>query len=58
MKINKWYKDLTIGQKIFIYIVAIIAPFGLGFAAQTGVTLVLVLYAPLLVLLYLQLGSK
>jgi hypothetical protein len=54
---NKWYQELAKGQRIFIYLVAVIFPFLIGATVKVFVVM-LVLYLPLATLIYLHLGSN
>lgn len=54
---NNWYNNLTKSQKKFIYSVAIAVPVIIGFASDSPIV-ILIAYAPLVVLIYLKLGGK
>ena len=54
---NNWYKNLTKQQKIFVYLLALAGPWAFAVPANSLVLLV-VLYVPLALLVFLQLGSK
>lgn len=54
---NNWYKNLTKQQIIFIYLLALAGPWAFAVPANSGV-LLFVLYVPLALLIFLQLGSK
>jgi len=53
---KNWYKNLSKLQKIFVYLIALAGPWAFALAAQSLVLLA-VLYAPLAMLIFLQLGN-
>ena len=53
---KNWYKNLTKQQKVFIYLTALVGPWVFAATANSSV-LLLVLYVPLALLIFLQLGS-
>lgn len=54
---QKWYNELAKGQKTFVYILAVIIPFVLANATNSG-GIFLATLPPLALLIYLQLGSR
>lgn len=54
---KNWYKNLTKQQKIFVYLLALAGPWAFAVSADSLV-LLFVLYVPLALLVFLQLGSK
>jgi hypothetical protein len=54
---KNWYKNLTKQQKIFVYLLALAGPWLFAVPANSLV-LLFVLYVPLALLIFLQLGSK
>lgn len=54
---KNWYKNLTKQQKIFVYLLALAGPWVFSIIT-TSILMLFVLYAPLAILIFLQLGSK
>jgi len=54
---KNWYQNLKKQQKIFVYLLALAGPW--AFALPTGSLVLLVaLYIPLVLLIFLQLGNS
>ncbi len=54
---KNWYKNLTKQQKIFSYALALVGPW-IGGVTVKSEGLVVILYIPLCILIFLQLGQK
>ena len=54
---NNWYESLTKQQKIFVYLLALAGPWAFAVPLDSLV-LLFMLYIPLALLVFLQLGSK
>jgi hypothetical protein len=54
---NNWYRNLTKQQKIYIYLLALAVPWAFALLANS-LALLMALYIPLALLIFLELGPK
>lgn len=58
---NNWYRNLTKQQKIYIYLLALAVPWAFALLANStanSLALLMALYIPLALLIFLELGPK